>query len=200
MISSIKKFSYQHLYMTTCICPIIFFFLPGIRSIFLPSSHSSSRKFSFLIQVSSQEWLITGHVNLWIFSHFRVVRNYIKKSESWFSSQNNVEFISFGVNFDWKFLKGWWMGRTRWLKEGIVELTDKNASCFTAGCSGSLSVKSNLLSEMCKNWKHKQKHLFQLIEFLFEMKFLCPQVKKLNRNGCLWVWLLRGKEKRVFFL
>ena len=33
-----------------------------------------------------------------------------------------------------KIPQGWWMGRTRWLKEGIVDLTDKNASCFTAGC------------------------------------------------------------------
>ena len=151
MISSIKKLSYQHLYMTTCICPIIFFFLPGIRSIFLPSLHSSWRKFSFLIQVSSQEWPITGHVNLWIFSHFQAVRDYIEKSDSWFNSQNNVKDISFGVSSEWKFLKGWWMGGTRWLKEGIVDLTDKNASCFTAGWSSSLSVKSNLLLEMCEN-------------------------------------------------
>ena len=26
-----------------------------------------------------------------------------------------------------------------------------------------------------------------------------PQVKKWNRNGCLWVWLVRGKEKCDFY-
>ena len=146
MISSIKKLSYQHLYMTTCICPIIFFFCLGSDQFSCPHYIHLEENFHFWSKchLKSDLSLIMSTRGYFLIS---------KWSEITSKSLNLglVKYISFGVSSEWKFLKGWWMGGTRWLKEGIVDLTDKNASCFTAGWSGSLSVKSNLLLEMCEN-------------------------------------------------